>query len=146
MRLETTEKITPDLLDRLTAQAKAAPNRCMDYNLCNFANDLSQRVLTAIEPESVVSMHRHQKSSETVVCLRGRVVEEFYDNLEQRCVETSELSPNGPVVALNIPAGQWHKERALESGTVIMVVKDGKSEKKKATLVYANNHYELSRE
>ena len=33
--------------------------------------------------------------------------------------------PGGPVVALNIPAGQWHTVRALESGTVIMEVKDG---------------------
>lgn len=59
------------------------------------------------------------------MCLRGRLVEEYYDELERRCTEAIELSPNGPVVALNIPAGQWHTVRALESGTVILEMKDG---------------------
>ena len=59
------------------------------------------------------------------MCLRGRLVEEYYDELERICTETIELSPNGPVVALNIPAGQWHTVRALESGTVIMEMKNG---------------------
>ena len=40
-------------------------------------------------------------------------------------LDAIELSPNGPVVALNIPLGQWHTVRSLESGTVIMEVKDG---------------------
>lgn len=70
-------------------------------------------------------IHRHLKTSETVVCLEGCLVEEFYDELERRCTDAIELSPNGPVVALNIPIGQWHTVRALESGTVIMEVKDG---------------------
>ena len=91
-------------------------------------------------------MHRPQKSSETVICLRGRLVEDFYDDVERRCVETIELSPNGPMVALSIPAGQWHTGRALESGTVVVVVKDGKSEAKKQSLVYINDHYEMSGE
>ena len=89
------------------------------------AEDQSQRMLNAIEPGSPLPIHRHRKSSETVVCLRGRLVEEFYDELERRCTEAIELSPGGPVVALNIPIGQWHTVRALESGTVIMEVKDG---------------------
>ena len=82
-------------------------------------------MLNAIEPGSPLPIHRHRKSSETVVCLRGRLVEEFYDELERRCTEAIALSPGGPVVALNIPIGQWHTVRALESGTVIMEVKDG---------------------
>ena len=52
-------------------------------------------------------------------------MEEFYDELERTCTDAIELSPNGPVVALNIPIGQWHTVRVLESGTVIMEVKDG---------------------
>jgi cupin fold WbuC family metalloprotein len=59
------------------------------------------------------------------VCVRGRVVEEFYDELERICTESIELSPGGPNVAMNVPAGQWHTVRALESGLVIMEVKDG---------------------
>jgi len=121
-------KITKAILDDLTAKAKASPRFRMNLDLRNGAEDQSQRMLNAIEPESVVPIHRHQKSSETVVCLRGRVVEEYYDELERICTEAIELSPNGPVVALNIPAGQWHTARALESGTVILEMKDGKFE------------------
>ena len=118
-------KITQALLDDLTAQAKASPRLRMNYDLRNSSADQSQRMLNAIEPGSPLPIHRHRKSSETVVCLRGRLVEEFYDELERRCTETVELSPNGAVVALNIPAGQWHTVRALESGSVILEMKDG---------------------
>lgn len=121
-------KITQAILDSLTEQAKASPRLRMNLDLRNGNDDQSQRMLNAIEPESVVPIHRHQKSSETVVCLRGRVVEEFYDELERICTEAIELSPNGPVVALNIPAGQWHTLRSLESGSVILEMKDGRFE------------------
>ena len=118
-------KITQAILDELTAKAKENPRLRMNLDLRNNAEDQSQRMLNAIEPGSPLPIHRHQKSSETVVCLRGRLVEEFYDELERTCIESIELSPNGPTVAVNIPAGQWHTVRALESGTVIMEVKDG---------------------
>ena len=118
-------KITQALLDELTAKAKASPRLRMNMDLRNSDQDQSQRMLNAIEPGSPLPIHRHQKSSETVVCLRGRLVEEYYDELERRCTETIELSPNGPVMALNIPAGQWHTVRALESGTVILEMKNG---------------------
>jgi len=118
-------KITQALLDSLTEQAKASPRLRMNYDLRNSESDQSQRMLNAIEPGSPLPVHRHQKSSETVVCLRGRLVEEFYDDLGRMCEEAIELSPNGPVVAINIPIGQWHTVHALESGTVIMEVKDG---------------------
>lgn len=118
-------KITQALLDDLTEKAKVSPRLRMNLDLRNSAEDVSQRMLNAIEPGSPMPIHRHQKTSETVVCLRGRLVEEFYDDLERRCTEAVELSPDGPVVALNIPAGQWHTVRALESGTVIMEAKDG---------------------
>ena len=118
-------KITQAILDKLTEEAKASPRLRMNYDLRNSDADQSQRMLNAIEPGSPLPIHRHRKTSETVVCLRGRLVEEYYDELERICTEAIELSPNGPVVAVNIPAGQWHTVRALESGTVIMEVKDG---------------------
>ncbi len=120
-----TEKITQGLLDSLTEQAKSSPRLRMNLDLRNSADDKSQRMLNAIEPGSPLPIHRHTKSSETEVCLRGRLVEEFYDELEMVCTESIELSPSGPVVALNIPIGQWHTVRALESGTVILECKDG---------------------
>lgn len=50
---------------------------------------------------------------------------EFYDEHERICTEKVELSPNGAVVAMSIPAGQWHTVRAMESGSVILECKDG---------------------
>lgn len=118
-------KITQAFLDQLTEQAKKSPRLRMNYDLRNSAKDQSQRMLNAIEPGSPIPIHRHQKTSETVVCLRGKLVWEFYDELERICTERIELSPNGSIVALNVPQGQWHTVKALESGSVIMEVKDG---------------------
>ena len=118
-------KITQGLLNELTAKAKASPRLRMNQDLRDSETDSSQRMLNAIEPDSVVPIHRHQKSSETVVCLRGRVVEEYYDELERICTEAIELTPNGQTVALNIPAGQWHTVRSKESGSVILECKNG---------------------
>ena len=121
-------KITQAILDKLTEEAKASPRLRMNMDLRNSDADQSQRMLNAIEPGSPLPIHRHQKTSETVVCLRGRLVEEYYDELERICTDRIELSPNGPVIAVNIPAGQWHTVKALESGTVILEVKDGSYE------------------
>ena len=122
------------LLDKLTAQAKESPRLRMNQDLRNSAADSSQRMLNAIEPGSVVPIHRHQKTSETMVVLRGCVVEEYYDDAGV-LVESFVLgdchvadAPRNDVpmaYALNIPAGQWHTLRALESGTVILEMKDG---------------------
>lgn len=117
--------INQALLDQLTEQAKASPRLRMNMDLRNGPEDKSQRMLNAIEPGSPMPIHRHQKTSETVVCLRGRLVWEFYDELERICTDYIELSPNGDVVALNVPAGQWHTVRALESGSVILECKEG---------------------
>lgn len=124
----TNEKITQGLMDDLTAKAKASPRLRMNLDLRNSDQDGSQRMLNAIEPGSEVPIHRHRNSSETVVCLRGRIVEEFYDEQERICTDRVELSPDGPIVAVNIPIGQWHKLYSLESGSISMEFKDGKFE------------------
>lgn len=116
--------VTPDLLDNLTAQAKASPRLRMNYDLRNSPEDGSQRMLNAIEPESPLPIHRHRTTSETVVCLRGRIVEDFYDD-NGKCTESIELAPGGPNYLLNIPAGQWHTVRSLESGSVLLECKEG---------------------
>ena len=117
--------ITQAILDELTAKAKESPRLRMNMDLRNSESDQSQRMLNAIEPGSDMPIHRHQHTSETVVCLRGCLVEEFYDELERICTERIELTPNGPVVAVNVPAGQWHTVKALESGSVILECKEG---------------------
>ena len=117
-------KIDNVLLDKLTTEAQASPRLRMNLDLRNSEADSSQRMLNAIEPGSVVPVHRHQKTSETLVVLRGRVVEEYYSS-DGAVVASYELSAGGPVCAMNIPAAQWHTLRALESGTVILEMKDG---------------------
>ena len=112
------------LLDQLTAQAKESARLRMNLDLRNSDADSSQRMLNAIEPGSVVPVHRHRGTSETMVVLRVSLVEEYYDDA-RNCVAKIELSAGGPVSALNIPAGQWHTLHALESGTVILEMKDG---------------------
>lgn len=117
-------KVTQELLDKLTAEAKASPRLRMNYDLRNSDQDQSQRMLNAIEPGSPLPIHRHRKTSETVVCLRGHLREIFYDD-NGKVTETIGLAPASDCVALNIPAGQWHTVEVLESGTVILEMKDG---------------------
>ena len=117
-------RIDRELLDNLTAQAKASPRLRMNLDLRNSAEDQSQRMLNAIEPGSVVPIHRHQKTSETVVILRGRAVQYIYDE-EGRQVEAVLLEADGEVRAMQVGKGQWHSLRSLESGTVILEMKDG---------------------
>ena len=116
--------IDSKLLDSLTEQAKGSPRLRMNLDLRTSPADTSQRMLNAIEPGSVVPVHRHRSTSETFVVLRGRVVEEFY-SAEGAVEAVFEVSAGGPVCALDIPAGTWHTLRALESGTVILEMKDG---------------------
>ena len=118
-------KITQAILNELTEEAKASPRLRMNYDLRNSEADQSQRMLNAIEPGSPLPIHRHQKTTETIACLRGRIVIEYYDELERVCTEAIELSPNGQVVAVSVPIGQWHTVKALESGSVILEMKNG---------------------
>lgn len=121
----TNMKITQVILDNLTEQAKASPRLRMNLDLRNSAEDQSQRMLNAIEPGSPLPIHRHQKTSETMVCLRGRLQVEFYDELERICMDSFVIEPNGINVAVSIPIGVWHTVHALESGTCILEMKDG---------------------
>lgn len=116
------------ILDELSAQAKASPRLRMAFDLRNTPEDNSQRMVNALEPGTELPIHRHRKTSETIACLRGRLIIEFYDELERICMESVELSPNGSVVAANVPAGQWHTLHCMESGTVLLESKDGKYE------------------
>ena len=117
--------ITQKQLDELTAAAKASPRLRMNYDLRNTSEDGSQRMLNAIEPGTVMPVHRHRSSSETVVCVRGHFEEYLYDDFGT-LMETVDMVPEGNV--LNVPAGQWHSLKSLESGTVLLECKDGKWE------------------
>ena len=116
--------IDSKILDDLSAQAKASPRLRMNRDLRNSPEDKSQRMLNALEPGTPLPIHRHRKSSETVVCLRGHLRELFYNDSGE-VIEVIDLAPNSDCVALNIPVGQWHAVDVLESGTVILEMKDG---------------------
>lgn len=117
--------ISKEILDKLTEQAKASPRLRMNLDLRNSVEDMSQRMLNAIEPGTVMPIHRHRTSSETVVCVRGHFEEYLYDE-SGALVETVDMVPGGNV--LNVPAMQWHSLRSLESGTVLLECKDGQWE------------------
>ena len=114
--------INEQTLDELTAQAQASPRLRMNLDLRNSPADGSQRMLNAIEPGTVLPIHRHPTTSETVVCLRGHFEEYFYD-ADGRLTEVIDMTPGA--LLLNIPAGQWHSLKSLASGTVLLEVKDG---------------------
>lgn len=114
--------IDTKILDELTARAKESPRLRMNLDLRNSPEDQSQRMLNALEPGTVLPIHRHPTTSETVVCLRGHFEEYFYD-AEGRLTEVIDMTPGA--LLLNIPAGQWHSLKCLESGTVLLEVKDG---------------------
>ena len=116
--------IDTKILDELTARAKESPRLRMNLDLRNSPEDQSQRMLNALEPGTPLPIHRHMKSSETVVCLRGHLRELFYNDAGE-VTEVIDLAPGGDCVALNIPIGQWHTVEVLESGTVILECKDG---------------------
>ena len=118
-------KITQAILDGLTEQAKTSERLRINLDLRDSSEDGSQRMLNAIEPGSILPIHRHQKTSETMVCLRGKLRVEYYDELERICSDSFVIEPGGANVAVSIPAGQWHTVQALESGTCILEMKNG---------------------
>ena len=72
--------IDQKLLDDLSAQAKANPRLRQSYDLRTSADDNSQRMLNAVEPGTVLPIHRHRNSTETIVVLRGKVVQHYYND------------------------------------------------------------------
>ena len=116
--------IDNDFLNQLTAQAKENPRLRQNCDLRNSAEDKSQRMLNAIEPGTVMPIHRHRGSSETVVLLRGSMRQNFYDD-QGHLTNSWILKPGTDCVGCHIPAGQWHNLECLESGTVLFEAKDG---------------------
>ena len=133
------------MLDNLLAKAATNPRMRQNLDLRTSEADGSQRMLNALLPGTVLPVHRHTKTTETLVVLRGRMEEIFYEegsesegngdicckDLCRRRVlrETSRvlLEVGGDVQGLSIPVGQWHTVNVLEP-TVILECKDGKYE------------------
>ena len=121
-----------NVLDELPQRAKESPRLRMNLDLRNSPEDGSQRMLNALEPGTVLPIHRHRTTSEVVVMLRGGAVQYLYDE-QGRETDAVLLAAGaldgegvpGAVPGMTIAKGQWHKLVALESGTVIFEAKDG---------------------
>ena len=135
-------EINKSLLDNLLEQAAASPRLRMNYDLRTSATsaagsgtgsgqalpeDNSQRMLNALLPGTVLPIHRHTKTTEVLVLLRGKMEEIFYEENPLRETSRVLLEAGGDVPGLSIPVGQWHGINVLEP-TVILECKDGKYE------------------
>ena len=114
--------INDKVLNELVRLAKLSPRLRQSMDLRNCQEDKSQRMLNALEPGTIMSIHRHKDTSETCVCIRGHFEEYFYDE-NGYLTETIDMVPGGNV--LNIEKGQWHSLKCLESGTILLETKDG---------------------
>lgn len=118
------ELIDHQLLDELSVKAKGSERLRMNYNFHTSADAASQRLLNALEPGTVVPIHRHRHTSETYILLRGRMRVSYYD-AKGLCSESVELNPLEGRYGVNIPVGQWHSVEVLEAGSVMLECKDG---------------------
>lgn len=116
--------INNELLDALTQRAKESPRLRMHYDLRDSEQDGSMRMLNALEPGTVVPIHRHNETSEEIVVLRGRVEVSLYD-AEGNEVAFYRLEPGTDSMACHVPLAAYHSSRSLCSGTVIIEFKNG---------------------
>lgn len=120
-------RIDSQLLDSLTAQAKASPRLRMNYDLRTSPDDGSQRMLNALEPGTVLPIHRHRATTEVMAILRGSACQYFYDGAGN-VTDTITIAAGSDCVAMSVEKGRWHRIESLESGTVILECKDGRYE------------------
>lgn len=110
--------------DNLSAEAKVNPRLRQAYDLRTSSEDQSQRILNALEPGTILPIHRHRNTTETMIVIRGSVKELLYDdngNLTNEYI----MAPQGEYPMIQVESGQWHSLEVLEDGTVIFEAKDG---------------------
>ncbi len=115
--------IDDNFIDTLINDARANPRLRQAFDLRTSEADQSQRMLNALIPGTQLPIHRHRETTETVVILRGRMDEVFFDD-EGRETSRVCLSHDSGPQALSIPACAWHTVEVLEP-TVIFEAKDG---------------------
>ena len=118
------QRIDTNLLNGVTAQAKESPRLRMNYNFHGSLEAKAQRLLNALEPGTVLPVHRHPHTAETYLLLRGKIRVMFYNEAKEE-TESTVLDPLTGDYGVHIPAGQWHTLEVLESGSVLFEVKDG---------------------
>jgi cupin fold WbuC family metalloprotein len=123
-KFDIMELIDKSLLDKVSIEAQQNPRLRMNYNFHTSMDAKSQRLLNALQPGTVLAVHRHPHTAETYVLLRGRLKVLFYNDRGE-ITETAVLDPLKGMYGINIPAGQWHTVEVLEPDTVIYETKDG---------------------
>ena len=111
------------LLDKLCNKAHNSVRLRANYDLRTSNEDKSQRMLNALMPGTIVPIHRHTESVETVIILRGKLFSVFYDDMGAK-IERYLLDPSTGIFGLQIPKGQWHAVEIIEP-SVIFEAKDG---------------------
>lgn len=137
------------LLEELHEKAAASERLRQNFDLRTTPEDGSQRMLNVLEVGTRVPIHRHLKTSETVVCLEGCLDWVFYEELpnldaggpihdgesaadDTNFVETARfrVCPREGIYGIQVPIGAWHSVVAHEPST-IFEAKDGAYEPQK---------------
>ena len=116
--------IDKNLLDKVSEQAKDSPRLRKNFNFHQSLDEKCHRFLNAVEPGTVVDIHRHPAKDETFVLLRGRVEVRTYND-EGSLIESVELCPEDGKYGVNIPKGVWHNLVAIEPDSVFFECKEG---------------------
>lgn len=116
--------IDNDLIDSVVSQAKESPRLRMNYNFHESLDDKCHRLLNALEPGTVVPVHRHPTKDESFVILRGKIRVNTYNDAGE-VTESVVLSPADGKYGVDIAKNVWHGVECLESGSVIFEVKEG---------------------
>lgn len=124
MILDSKMTIDKELFGILIEQAKSSPRLRYGMDMRTTPEDQSQRLLNALEPGTVLPIHRHQDTTETAVILRGRLRWMYYDK-QGNLTDNFLLDAEGDIRGISVPKGQWHSIECLESGTIIFESKDG---------------------
>lgn len=166
-------EINGDFLDELTAKAKASERKRMHYDLRDSEDEDSMRMLNAIEPESVIPVHRHSMTSEDVVVIRGCVEEVLYEPITEMDSSLAEmqdafpmgmdaqdimpkvkglkevarvrLEPGSNCIACHVPKGMYHTCQSLASGSVIIEFKATRYDEKKSEEIFSNSLGDLKK-
>ena len=113
------------LLEELMAKAEASERKRMNMDMRTSADDSSQRMLNALLPGTVVPVHRHPSSTESVICLSGCMDEVIFADDGKTEVERFRLCPADGKYGCVVPMGLWHTVEVFEP-SVIFEAKDGK--------------------
>ena len=116
--------IDKELLDDVSLQAKLSDRLRMNYNFHESLEDKCHRMLNAVEPGTLVPIHRHPTKDESFVILRGKVRSTTYND-DGSVIESVVLCHENGVYGVDIPKNVWHRLEAMEPDSVIFECKEG---------------------